>query len=486
MRMTQILDWRPAPGEVVEFLPVADRAPEPHDVPPSGFQRAHLGMAAARRATGQRQSPWVALAFDLPGRADPEALAGAWQELVRRHEAYRAWYEPRGDGLAGFRLPPQALTVRPVRVGTFATTADLRDHLHRRIDEHTAPGRPGPGLLAGVVLRGTRSTVYAAIDHAYTDGHSMALLFDELRTHYAARATAATTGPTPAAAAATGPTPATTPAGPDEAVGYLEYNRREHERSLALTPDAPELALWSAFLAAGDDGSATASGGFRALSGFPVDLGTDGHALVPGVRLHYPVLTGAQAEAFRAFCARHGGGFAAGAFAALALAQREFTGNDVYRVLTAVSTRAYPRLLPVHGWLVNFGPLLFRLPAAPDLAAAVPAAQQGFQRARAAGDVPLHRALDLLPGTALPVIPPMVSYLDGRAAPGSRDFLRTDATLLTGPDGAAGVSMWFNWFRDRADLVVTVPDTPQAVQGVPKYLDRVREIILTAATRPAP
>ncbi|MGW2254590.1 condensation domain-containing protein [Kitasatospora sp. NPDC001660] len=463
--MTRILDWRPEPGEVVEFVPVADRAPVPHDVPASYFQQAHLQLAAARRAAGERQSPWMALVFDLPGRADLDALTDVWQALVRRHEAFRTWYEPQnepqsgprsGADLAGFRLPPESLTVRPVRVGDFTSTSDLRDHLHRRIDEQTAAaGRPG--LLAGVVRRDTTSTVYAAIDHAYTDAHSMALLFDEIRTRYdAARAGAV-------------PDPAPVP-------GYLEHNRRERERSRALTPDAPELAAWSDFLAAGD-------GGFP---GFPVDLGTDGHTLLDGMRLDCPVLTGGQAEAFRSYCARHRGGFAAGVFAALALAQREFTGNDSYRVLTAVSTRAYPRLFPVHGWLVNVVPLLFRLPASPGLAGAVCAAQQGFQRARAGWGVPLHRALELARGGGgVPVIPPMISYLDGRGAPGAHDYPRTGATVLTGPDAAAGVSMWFNRFPDRVDLAVTVPNTPQAAQGVPKYLDRVREIILTAATHPA-
>lgn len=454
MRMTQILDWQPDPGEVVEFQLATDHAPVAHDVPASHFQQAHLRLAAAQRAAGRRQSPWVAVAFDLEGRADLPALTEAWQGLVRRHEAFHTWYEPDAGNLAGFRVPPETLTVHPVRTGDFTSTADLRAHLHRRIDEQTAT--TGPGLLAGVIRRDTVSTVYAAIDHAYSDGHSLALLFHEIRARYRAAC-------------------GSTSFGPAAAPGYLDCNRREHARSASLTAASPELAAWSEFLAAED-------GGFP---GFPVDLGNDTDALLPAARLEFPVLTGDEARAFRAYCARHGGGFAAGVFAALALAQREFTGNDVYRVLTAVSTRAYPRLLPVHSWLVNLVPLLFRLPSSPTLADAIGTAQQGFQRARAGYDVPLHRALELLldggriPG--VPGIPPMASYVDGRTAPGSRDYLSADATVLTGPDNASGVSLWLNWFHDRADLVVSMPDTVQAASGVPKYLDRVREIMLTAA-----
>ncbi|WP_229891139.1 condensation domain-containing protein [Streptomyces mashuensis] len=453
--MIQMSGWQPGPGEVVEFEASAGgRAPVPHDVPASSFQRAHLLLAAAHRAAGCRQSPWVGLAFDLPGRADLGALTTAWQGLVRRHEAYRTWYEPSGSGdLAGFGLPPEAVTVRPVHVGAFTSTDALRSHLHRRIDEQTAvTGRPG--LLAGVVQRDTASTVYCAIDHAYTDGHSLALLFDELRTRYHAAL-------------------AGVPAGLPPAPGHLAHNRREHARSAALTADAPELAAWAEFLAAGEGG--------RRFPGFPVELGNAG-ALVPAVQFEYPVLTGGQARAFRAYCARHGGGFAAGTFAALALAQREFTGDDLYRVLTAVSTRDRPGLLPVHGWLVNLVPLMFRLPARPTLAAAVPVAQQGFQRARAGYDVPLHRAFELLlDGGGVPEIPPMASYVDGRAAPGAGDYLRAGASVLCGPDNAGGVSLWLNWFPDRAELVVRMPDTPEAAAGVPKYLDRVREIMLAAA-----
>ncbi|MCA6092202.1 condensation domain-containing protein [Streptomyces sp. SCA3-4] len=452
--MTQILDWRPEPGEVVEFEPVTDRLPVPHDVPASHFQQAHLRLAAAHRAAGRRQSPWVAMVFDLPGRADPDALGAAWQGLVRRHEAFHTWYEPEAEDLAGFRLPPESLTVRPVRVGDLTSTDEVRAYVHRRMDEQTWAGRPG--LLAGVIRRDTASTVYFAIDHAYTDGHSLALLFDEIRTRYHAACSGA-------------------PVGLPPVPGYLDCNRRERKRSASLTAGAPELAAWSEFLTVRD-------GGFPA---FPVDLGNDAGALLPGKRLQYPVLTAAEARAFRAHCARHGGGFGAGAFAALALAQWEFTGNDVYRVLTAVQTRAYPRLLPVHGWLVNLVPLLFRLPASPTFAGAINAAQQGFQRARAGYDVPLHRALELLlEDGEVPSIPPMVSYVDGRTAPGSCDYLRANVTVLTGPDNASGVSMWFNWFPDRADVVVSMPDTPEAATGVPKYLDRVREIMLTAAAAP--
>ncbi|MEU5424906.1 condensation domain-containing protein [Streptomyces olivoreticuli] len=452
--MTQILDWRPEPGEVVEFELTTDRAPIPHTVPASHFQQAHLRSTAANRAAGRRQSPWVAMAFDLEGRADLDALADAWRGLVRRHEAFHTWYEP--ENLDGFRLPPDSLTVRPARVGDFTDADDLRTYLHRRIDEQTTTGRPG--VLAGVIRRDTASTVYFAVDHAYTDGHSLALLFDEIRARYHAACCGAPLDLAPAP-------------------GYLDHNRRERERSTSLTAASPELAAWSEFLAVED-------GGFP---GFPVHLGNDADELLAATRIHYPVLTGAEARAFRAYCARHGGGFGAGAFAALALAQWEFTGNDVYRVLTAVSTRAYPRLLPVHGWLVNLVPLLFRLPASPTLAGAIASAQQGFQQARAGYDVPLHRALELLleDGDA-PTIPPMASYVDGRAAPGSRDYLRADATVLTGPDNASGVSLWLNWFPDRADLVVSMPDTPEATAGVPKYLDRVREIMLGAAAGPHP
>ncbi|RLU81796.1 hypothetical protein CTZ27_31835 [Streptomyces griseocarneus] len=454
MRMTQILDWRPEPGEVVEFEPVTDGTPVPHDVPASYFQRSHLELAAAHRAVGRRQSPWVAMTFDLEGRADPDALSGALQGLMRRHEAYHSWYEPEAGNLAGFRLPPGSVTVRPVRVGDCTDVAGLRAHVHRRIDEQTAVN--WPGLLAGVIRRDTVSTVYFAINHAYSDAHSLALAFHELRTRYRAARTGASLRLPPAS-------------------GCLDHNRRERERAASLTAASPELAAWSEFLAAGD-------GGFP---GFPVGLGNDADGLLPGTWGRYPVLTDDEARAFRAYCARHGGGFAAGAFAAMALAQWELTGNDVYRVLTAVSTRAEPRSLYTHGWLVNLAPLLFRLSSSPSLADTVSAAQQGFQRARSSYDVPHHRALELLlDGRGIPAIPPMVSYLDGRAAPTAHDYLSANVTALAGPDNARGVSLWFNWFSDRADLVVSMPDTPEAAAGVPKYLGRVREIMLTAATEP--
>ncbi|AJE87339.1 hypothetical protein SLNWT_6963 [Streptomyces albus] len=451
MRMTQLLDHLPAPGEVVEFTLGATLAPRPHEVPASLFQQGHLGLARANRQAGRTQSPWVALSFELPGRADPGALAEAWLGLARRHEAYRSWYAHEEDGtLRGHLLPAEGIEVRVEKAGEFTDPRALQQHLHRRIDEVT--GAPGPGLLAGAVLRPHSSTVWCAIDHAYTDGHSMALVFEEIRERYAA----ALRGEEPAL---------------PEAPGYLALNRAEAAYAAGLTPDSPELDTWREFFA-------TADGGFPA---FPGDLGHDSDELLPGTRLSLPVFTGTEARAFRAHCARNGGGFAAGMFAALALVQRELADEDAYRVLTAVSTRSSPRDLRIHGWLVNLVPLAFTLPGTPGLDAAVPVAQQAFQRARSRYDVPLHRAVELLaPAGQQLRIPPMASYLDGRSAPGAADYLDREVRMLTGPDNASGVSIWFNWFRDRAELVVSMPDTPQAAVSVPAVLERAVAVLRSA------
>ncbi|MET7638761.1 condensation domain-containing protein [Streptomyces sp. NPDC005438] len=465
MRMVQIDEHHPEPGTLVEFRVTARFAAREHAVPPSVFQRSHWALADLNRAAGVRQSPWVALAFDLPGRVDTEALAAAWQDVVFRHEALRGWYEPAPglDGHRGWMHTPDAIRVSAEPRGGFTDPADLRERLHTAFREETDPYR-WPGLWAAVVVRDSVSTCYFAIDHGYSDGHSLAVLFEELTALYRQHLG----GPG---------------ARPRATHGMLRANQDEARRLAELSPASlrdPLWAPWRDFFRGGES-----------LPGFPADLGNPEGRLLPGVRREYELLDGPGALEFRDYCRAHGGGFAAGLFAALALEQRAVTGQSLYRVLTSVSTRTGPRWLATQGWLINLVPVVFDVSRCVGLGEAVPLAQRAFQRARRLLDYPVHRAVELLAEEGAVAegqmrIPPMVSYLDGRSTPGSEEYASSRVTLFTGPDNASGVSLWANWFRDRADVVASMPDTPRAADSVPAHLQAVRERMRFALAGPRP
>jgi len=458
--MLGTVDHRPRPGTVVEFDPVATGTPRRHGVPASCFQTGHFRLAAENRSRGAVHSPWVAFSFDLPERADLDALAAAWSDFTSRHEALRSWYEPGpGDGFTGWVHEPGTVQMKIRDVGDFGTAEELGAHLNRRFDEATDPHR-WPGPLFCAVLRPSSTTCYFAVDHAYSDGYSVAALFEEVRALYRQHR-----------------------GGPAARLrrvdGCLSVNAWEARTLAELTPKAlaePRWEPWRAFF--------RGSG----LSDFPADVGNPRQELLPAVCQELPLLDAGEASAFRDFCRARGGGFAAGLFAGLAVVQREVTGEGLYRVLTSVSTRFEPRRIATQGWLINLAPVVFDVSDGAGLSEAVRRAQVAFEEARRLVDCPVHRAVELMadagavdPGQMR--IPPMVSYLDGRATPGADAYEEAAATMYTGPDNAIGVSLWVSWFRSGVSVVVRSPGTPQAARSVPAHLERLGGCLRTALRR---
>ncbi|RZS44745.1 condensation domain-containing protein [Herbihabitans rhizosphaerae] len=450
MRRTDMDDYRPRPGTLVEFELTARGPAVPHGIPPSLIQQGHMRLAGENRAAGVRQSPWVAHAFNVPGRADVTAMSAALRDFVAAHDSYRAWFEHGGEGgFTGWGYPADAIRVAPREAGEFTDSVALRDHLHASIDAGTIP-HSWPVCVAGVILRDEFSTFYLAIDHSLSDGFSMALLFAEMRARYDGHRTG-----TPVEFGAT-----------DE---MLMITAREHKRVAELTTDSPEIVAWREFIEAG---------GGR-LPSFPADLGNPSGGLVPAKRLETEIFGEAGGARFRDHCRARDGGFAGGVFAALAHAQREADGTELYRVLTAVTTRTKDRGLRTQGWLINLVPIM--IDTRGDFDELIPKAHEAFKRARTLAQIPLHAVIAMLAsdGESLS-IPPMVSYVNGRGLPGAADYTACDARLLPGPDNAADVSMWFNWMPDYVNVVTQLPDTPEASATAPPHLARVVETIRAA------
>src|SRR5215207_6683985 len=132
----------------------------------------------------------IPAAVAMTGRLDPAALAAAFGEVVRRHEALRTTFRPAaGEPVqviaepGGFALPLVDLQGLPARE---------RDGETRRLG--TAEARTPFDLGAGPLLRATlvRSgaeahTVLLTMHHIVSDGWSMGVLVRELGALYAAQ-----------------------------------------------------------------------------------------------------------------------------------------------------------------------------------------------------------------------------------------------------------------------------------------------------------
>ncbi len=468
MLMTPITEYAPAPGELTEFLipeaalRAAAAAPE-HPAPPSYVQENHLWRRLANRAAGREQSPWLGVVFDLPGRLDTRAMAAALAAWVRRHPTLLTWFaaDPATRSIRRHAVPPEVLAVEPVARGRHTSQA-LRERMRERFDAGTDPLAWPPFVAGAVVHDGpeARSTVHLAIDHSHTDGYSVLLVFHELRALYEAELSG-------------------TPAKLPETGSYVDYCTLDRERAALLDADAPEVARWRSFFLAGPP---------RA---FPLDLGTEPGRTYPSVPVEMDLFDAAEAEAFAQACKEHGTGFIGGLHAALGLAGHELGGHAAYRGLTVVHTRNERRWLRAQGWFINLAPVEFTVAGdgegdgegpAGDSAAVFSRvagrAHAAFAEAQGLAGVSPLRVAELTPGMTVQAddsaVLPMVSYMDFRHVPGSKDWAEADCNALVGPGRSADVPLWINRLWDRVYLKTRYPDTPTARTTVPRFLAHLR------------
>lgn len=462
MLMTPILGYEPRPGEVVEWVPsaksvaAAEIAP-PHPAPPSFVQERHITRALANESSGKVQSPWLATVFDLPGPLDTESMASALTKWVRRHPTLLTWFSPAADGsLRRHALTPESFSLRTSAAGAFDDPVKLREHLHERFDLGTDPLR-WPPFTAGAIVRKDSSTVYFAVDHSHSDGYSIILVFAELRALYQAEVHGSV-----AQLPKTG--------------SYVDFCELERARAAQVTRDSPAVHQWLEFWLAG--------GGTPPR--FPLDLGVSPDGTYPAVPVEIDLFDTEEAEAFAASCKSHGAGFSAGLLTALGIANWELAGQDGYRGLNVVHTRDEPRWAATQGWFINLVPVQFTVANAKDLGTVLSGAQAAFERARGLAGVSLHRVTEVVTEgldlhTDSRVVLPMVSYIDTRRVPGSQDWEAADCRVLGGPGDSHDVPIWVNRLWRRTYLKASHPDTPEARANVPRYLERVRQILRTVA-----
>ncbi|MFL6290868.1 MAG: amino acid adenylation domain-containing protein, partial [Thermoanaerobaculia bacterium] len=168
--------------------PPIRRVPRTGDLPLSFAQERlwFLDRLLARKGQPGGSAYNVPLVLTAEGRLDPDRLAAALTEVVRRHEVLRTVFAER-DGSAVQVVLPAAPVPVPV--------VDLigREEEARRIAEEEAV-RPfdlaaGPLLRAVVVkLAAERSLVLLNLHHIVTDGWSMGVLVREVNALYAGEA----------------------------------------------------------------------------------------------------------------------------------------------------------------------------------------------------------------------------------------------------------------------------------------------------------
>lgn len=464
MIITALRNWRPEPGELVEWRPTAAAvraaAAAPADPEPGTFlQDNHVRGLHARAHAGRPHTAYLAVTTEVDGTLDAAAMGRALGRFVARHGGLRTWFATDGATVTRHSVAADRIAFEATPAGPTPGGDVFREHTLTHI-ARTAVATSWPGFVLGAIARPGSFTLYYATDHALSDGASQALVLTELLDFYASETTGRPLGPYTAA-----------PTG-----GFPDYARVENARAQEFSPDSPELAEWvDIFRRHGS-----------AMPSFPLDLGLARGATAPMHGIEFDVLDRAGSAAFARTCREAGGRYVAGVLAAVAITDHELAGRTDYYGMTVLSTRGLGEFLLAQGWLCNFAPVAFTLTGCGSFTEVVARANAAYNRAIRLSTVPLSAVLAaLLAAGADPVSvtasPNMLSYLDFRRFPGAGTAPYERGMLFTGEGETANASMWFNRDAEHLYLGCQSPATPFAQEQLARYHAHLRAVFTAVA-----
>ncbi|SFA42391.1 Condensation domain-containing protein [Rhodococcoides kroppenstedtii] len=461
MIITAMANWRPAPGEMLEWRPTIPDTPDRaravgvHAVPASFLQANHVRGVDAAQRRGDRHTGFLGSATEVEGDLDAAALTRAIAVFLARHEGLRTWFSVRDGAVQRHRAPADAALV-PVEAGAAATTDSAREAVRDRLSRDATP-LSWPPVAIGAIRRHGSFSLYYGADHAFSDGASQVTVIAELADLYRAEVTG-----TPALDLT------------EHEGSFLDHVRIEEEVSPSYDLHSPELADWIDVVSRHDGG----------LPRFPLDLGLAPGETAPMEPVERDLLTAAEADVFEQVCRDAGGSFTSGLFAACALVEHELAGTGRYDGIAVLSTRHRGPFALSQGWFCAFSPVTFPVDDADEFADVLRSATAAYARAKTAASVPIGRVLELLAtggvgGAGLARSPQLLSYLDFRRFPGSGTPADECAVLFTGEGRTANASMWFN--RDHRHFYVgaQIPSTPTARRAVRRYHDRLIDLLVS-------
>ncbi|HLL32361.1 condensation domain-containing protein [Streptomyces sp.] len=464
MRVTDLERCGIRPGRLVEWTlhPAAVAAARglPDDVrPPAYVQESHLRTSRSIRRDGLFVPTWLGTAFDLPGRVDLDVLQSALRTWTLRHETLRSGFRWAGEEMRRFTLDADAVALHRRDVGHFADATTLTRHLRDRFDAE-ADALTWPNYLFTAVVRDDGASVYLAFDHSNVDAYSLYRIAAEIHELYAAEL-------------------AGRPADESPAASYIDFCAAERTNADSIDDGHAIVSRWREFIARCDG----------RLPNFPVDLGLDPHGPLPPQKLLCEPLADAEhAAGFEAYCRPYGGSLV-GVLAAVALATHEIGGPDVYRTVVPFHTRAASRWADSVGWYVGGAPVEIPVSPATGFDRALELARATLRANRKLARMPLARVLRLLGADFRPTSPDLysiVSYADSRGTPGAERWQELNACALIRVSYGDQVCVWVNRVHEGLQFAARHPDTESAHKNLRRCVERVRELVVSAARERMP
>lgn len=458
MRISDIQRCEVRPGRLVEwtFSPatIATAAALPPDPrPPAYIQESHIRTARSVREDGLFVPTWLGTAFDLPGRADLDALQQALRGWTLRHETLRSGFRWAGDDMHRFTLDEDDVTLHREVVGDFADSGTLIRYLQGRFDA-AADALGWPNLIYAAVVREDSTSVYMAFDHTNVDAYSIHRIPDEIHGLYTAGVTERPVTGTPVGS-------------------YVDFCEQERANADGIDDTHAIVARWREFIGRCDG----------RLPEFPVDLGLEPGGVLPAQKLvSEPLVDAAAAAAFEAHCRPYGGSLV-GVLAATSLIVHELGGRPVYRTVVPFHTRLKSAWSDSVGWYVGGAPI--EVPAARDFDGALATVRAELRANRTLARIPLARVLRLLGADFRPTSPDMysiISYMDARLIPGSAGWSEQKAYGLIRVSYGDQVCAWVNRLHEGLWFACRYPDTDVAYKNVRLYIEALRDLIVSVPT----
>ncbi|MGA9871515.1 MAG: condensation domain-containing protein [Rhodococcus sp. (in: high G+C Gram-positive bacteria)] len=445
MQVTSITEFATAPGTYLEW-PVDLGDGTFSNVPPSFNQSFHLSSALCATGT-DGAAVWIAVAFDVSGSVDIDAMTWSIAALVERHAALRSSFRARGSAIERLVHDGAHISVSHPRAHILGAADDVSSHLRARFDEMCRPTR-SPSYCFAAIDRVDRSTVVCGFDHAHVDAVSMTVVADELTALYDARKAGR---PVDADIGAVG--------------SFVEFCAEEAQTPEVPSTD-PRIRSWAQFVA-GSGGSTPT---------FPFDLGVPSDGDAPQATTIEPLMSAVAADCFERRCRSVGAGMFAGMTAGMAQTVAEIGGPSTLPMLFPLHTRRDARWATAIGWFTTNAPMVVDVGA--DFDATLASAHSSFRAALPLGTVPIPRVLGALGNaftrTRHDVF--MISYIDYRALPGAHATKRS-AHHISNVTTADDAQFWVSRTADGLALRSRFPDTPTAHAVMARFVSRLIEVL---------
>lgn len=462
MRIIDGRTWNPE-GRATAWLPAAsmgaalDEAPDA-TTPASFLQTDHVRGVLANRVKGNPHRAFTCSATTLPGAPDLDRVTQAVNDFVAAHEGLRSILSVDGDVPDGpirrRTIAAEDVDLVPVDVERMSDPADPADSADPSgLIDLVASAAVFDRLPAMVVLvvakdDGSSFELFLALDHAAGDGVSQMVGLLELKARYLGQEVPGLTA--------------------ERHPGFPGYVDAELAAAAQVGDDSPGVTAWREFFAA--------SGGV--IPGFPLPTGiADGQPQPVASIVNEVGLADAETTAkLSQLAADHGTGLSSVIYAALGLAHKRITGEDVYATVVVSSTRGREYQFS-QGWFCNFSPLTFPVEGETvgEVIDTVKAAQKRMKQTLRE---PVHASLGHLIARrevdpAVMLSPQMVTFLD---MSWFEDGQGTDIRLFTGMGRTSNASLWLSRNSRGIGISSQAPDNTTARESLATYTAVIHDI----------